>query len=72
MLWLGHIDGDSAAVDRALDMLPDDREVRGIAAALCEIGVSIEPRLRCAAARDNALDTLAATDTVFRTLTGRS
>lgn len=71
LLWLGHIDADNAAIDRALAMLPEDREVRAIAAALCEIGVAAEPRLRCAASRDHMLDLLATVDVVFRTLTGR-
>ena len=71
LLWLSTIDRDDAARDRALAMLPDDPEVRAIAATLCEIGAAIEPRLRCHAAREHALDMLATVDTVFRITTGR-
>uniref|UniRef100_A1UJR6 Uncharacterized protein n=2 Tax=unclassified Mycobacterium TaxID=2642494 RepID=A1UJR6_MYCSK len=71
MLWLAVIDRDYPAVDRALDMLPADPEVRAIAITLCEIGIAIEPRLRCDAARDQALTQLALLDHTFKMLTGR-
>lgn len=71
MLWIALIDRDYPAVDRALAFLPDDREVRDIALALCEIALAIEPRLRCDAARQQALTQLALLDRTFSMLTGR-
>ncbi|WP_178360554.1 hypothetical protein [Mycolicibacterium hippocampi] len=71
LLWLGCIDRDDAAIEDALALLPDDPEVRGIALGLCRIGLSIEPRLRCDAARANAYDLLETYDLSHRVITGR-
>ncbi|NOQ62086.1 hypothetical protein [Mycolicibacterium fortuitum] len=58
MLWLAVLDRDDAAITRALALLPDGPEERGIALGMARIGLSIEPRLRCDAARENLLDLL--------------
>lgn len=72
LLWAAVIDRDDAAIDRALALLPDDAEVRGIALGMARIGLSIEPRLRCDAARQTLQDLIEAYDLSFRTLTGRA
>jgi hypothetical protein len=71
MLWLAVLDRDDAAITRALALLPDDPEVRGIAVGLCRIGLAIEPRLRCDAARRNAVDLLETFELSHRIATER-
>lgn len=71
-LWLAAIDGDELAINRALALLPDDAEVRGIALGLCRIGLATEPRLRCdGPARQNAVELLEAFELSHRVATGR-
>lgn len=71
MLWIAVIDRDDAAIERALALLPDDTEVRGIAVGMARIAVSVEPRLRCDAARASLLDLLETYDLSHRAVTGR-
>jgi hypothetical protein len=69
---LAVIDGDTAAQTRALRMLlDDDGHLHSVVMALCQTTVRIEPRIRTASARSNALEHLALLDVSFKTLTGR-
>ncbi|BBX69015.1 hypothetical protein MPSYJ_24760 [Mycolicibacterium psychrotolerans] len=71
MLWLAVLDRDDDAITRALALLPDDPEVRGIALGMARIGLNAEPRLRCDAARSSLFDYLEVLDLSHRTATAR-